>query len=71
MNTPSFFVIVTSTQTLKLTATVDEASISSLRPGLPIRFQVAQQGKRQFKGEVQMVGLNATVTNYVVTYRSG
>jgi HlyD family secretion protein len=68
MTTPSFFVLSTPLQNLKLTALVDEAEIGRIRPGMEVRFTVDAYGRKEFRGTVDAVRLNASVNNNVVTY---
>jgi HlyD family secretion protein len=68
MSTPSFFIMSTPLDTLKLTANVDESEIGKIRTGMEVRFRVDSYGQKQFKGVVEAVRLNATSTNNVVTY---
>jgi len=69
MQTPSFFVLSTPLEELKLTASVDEAEIGKIRPGMEVRFTVDAYGLQQvFPGQVEAVRLNATNSNNVVTY---
>jgi len=68
MSTPSFFIMSTPLDKLKLTANVDEAEIGKVRQGMEVRFRVDSYGMKQFKGVVENVRLNATNSNNVVTY---
>jgi len=68
MQTPSFFVLSTPLEELKLTASVDEAEIGKIRPGMEVRFTVDAYGQKPFFGQVENVRLNATNSNNVVTY---
>ena len=68
MQTPSFFVLSTPLEKLKLTASVDEAEIGKIRPGQEVRFTVDAYGQQPFYGQVDAVRLNATNSNNVVTY---
>jgi HlyD family secretion protein len=68
MSTPSFFMLVTPLQLMKLTAYVDEADIGRVRPGMPVRFKVGTYGDELFDGTVEAVRLNAFRSNEVVTY---
>jgi HlyD family secretion protein len=66
--TPTFFLLCTPLQVLKLTAGIDEADIGRVRPGMAVTFQVGTYGAELFHGTVNAVRLNATVNNSVVTY---
>src|SRR6185503_746848 len=68
MTAPSFFVLATPLETLKLTALVDEAEIGRIRPGMQVLFNVDAYGRREFSGTVDAVRLNASTNNNVVTY---
>jgi HlyD family secretion protein len=68
MSTPSFFIMSTPLDKLKLTANVDEAEIGKVRQGMEVRFRVDSYGQKQFRGVVENVRLNATNNNNVVTY---
>lgn len=68
VNTPSFFMLSTPLQVLKLTAGVDEADVGRVRPGMEVRFRVGAYGAEEFTGIVEAVRLNAGVSNSVVTY---
>jgi HlyD family secretion protein len=68
LNTPSFFILATPLQNLKLTAGVDEADVGKLRTGMEVTFTVDAYGQTQFRGVVDAVRLNASVQNNVVTY---
>ncbi len=68
MTAPSFFVLSTPLTELKLTALVDEAEIGRIRRGMEVRFTVDAYGRREFKGTVDAVRLNASTNNNVVTY---
>ena len=67
-STPTFFMLCTPLQTLKLTAWVDEADIGRVRPGMEVAFQVGTYGSESFIGTVDAIRLNATTDNNVVTY---
>lgn len=68
MSTPSFFMLVTPLQLMKLTAWVDEADIGRVRPGMPVKFKVGTYGDELFDGTVEAVRLNAFRSNEVVSY---
>jgi HlyD family secretion protein len=68
MTTPSFFMLSTPLQVLKLTAQVDEADVGRVRPGMTVRFRVNTFGPEFFSGVVEAVRLNAMRSNEVVTY---
>jgi HlyD family secretion protein len=68
MTTPSFFMLVTPLEILKLTAWVDEADIGRVRPGMQVQFKVGTYGDELFEGVVEAVRLNAYRSNEVVAY---
>ena len=68
MTTPSFFMLVTPLELMKLTAWVDEADIGRVRPGMKVLFKVGTYGAELFDGVVEAVRLNAFRSNEVVTY---
>jgi HlyD family secretion protein len=68
MTTPSFFMLSTPLQVMKLTAQVDEADVGRVRPGMTVRFRVNTFGPELFTGVVEAVRLNAMRANEVVTY---
>ena len=68
MTTPSFFMLTTPLQVLKLNAMVDEADVGRVRPGQTVKFRVNTFGQELFTGTVDAVRLNAFNSNSVVTY---
>ena len=68
MTTPSFFMLTTPLQLLKLNAMVDEADVGRVRPGQTVKFRVNTFGQELFTGTVETVRLNAMNSNSVVTY---
>lgn len=68
MTTPSFFMLTTPLQLLKLNALVDEADVGRVRPGQTVKFRVNTFGQELFTGTVDAVRLNAMNNNSVVTY---
>ena len=68
LRTPNFFLLAAPFETLRLTAGVDEADISRVRRGMPVKFKVGTFGQELFDGVVDTVRLNASRTNEVVTY---
>ena len=68
MTSPSFFIMNTPLDRLKLTANVDEAEIGKIRSGMEVEFTVDSYGQKKFYGTVDAVRLGATNQNNVVTY---
>ena len=52
MTTPSFFMLTTPLQLLKLNAMVDEADVGRVRPGQTVKFRVNTFGQELFTGTV-------------------
>ena len=53
---------------IQVWASVNEADIGRIVPGVPVSFTVDAYPNETFKGEVAQVRLNATMTQNVVTY---
>lgn len=68
LNTPSLFLIAKDLTRMEIWVSVSEASIGSIRPGQPVTFKVNAFPDRLFKGEVNKVRLNASMTQNVVNY---
>lgn len=66
---PTLYVLATDLTHLQIVADVDESDVSRLRAGQTALFTVDAYPGRTFKGTVQIVRLNATNTNNVVTYQ--
>ncbi len=66
---PTLYVLATDLTQLQIVADVDESDVSRLRAGQTALFTVDAYPGRTFKGTVQIVRLNATNTNNVVTYQ--
>ena len=68
LNAPSLFLIAKDLRRMQLWVAVNEADIGSIKPGQPVTFTVDAFPGRSFKGAVNKVRLNATMTSNVVTY---
>ncbi len=68
LNAPSLFLIAKDLTRLQVWASVNEADIGNIRPGLPVTFTVDAYPGEEFQGVVGKVRLNATMTQNVVTY---
>jgi len=68
LNTPSLFLIAKDLRRMQVWASVNEADIGQVRPGLPVRFTVDAHPDKVFRGTVAQVRLNALMTQNVVTY---
>jgi HlyD family secretion protein len=67
-NTPSLFLIAKDLRRMKVWASVNEADVSRVRVGQPVRFTVDAYPGRTFDGTVGRVRFNATNTQNVVVY---
>ena len=67
-NTPSLFLLAHDLKRMKVWASVNEADISQIRTGQPVRFTVDAYPQRVFHGEVGRIRLNATNIQNVVVY---
>ena len=68
MSASSLFYIATDLSKLKIWAAVNEADIGSIRKGQEVLFTVDAFSGRKFKGTVDKIRLDATMTSNVVTY---
>jgi HlyD family secretion protein len=68
LNAPSLFLIAKDLKRLQVWVSVNEADIGQIRAGQPVTFTVDAYPKDMFKGTVNKIRLNATMTNNVVTY---
>ncbi|MGD0815900.1 MAG: efflux RND transporter periplasmic adaptor subunit [Verrucomicrobiota bacterium] len=68
LNTPSLFLIAKDLTRIQVWASVNEADIGNIHPGQQVTFTVDAFPKRVFRGSVNKVRLNATMTQNVVTY---
>jgi HlyD family secretion protein len=67
-NTPSLFLIAKDLRRMKVWASVNEADVSQVRIGQPVRFGVDAYPNESFPGTVGRIRLNATNTQNVVVY---
>lgn len=70
MTTPVLFVVAEDLTRMELQVKVDEADVASVRPGQPASFTVAAWPGRRFPATIERVGLGATTTDNVVTYKT-
>lgn len=70
MNTPVLFVIAEDLTRMELQVKVDEADVASVKPDQSATFSVAAWPGRQFPATIQRVGLGATTSDNVVTYKT-
>jgi HlyD family secretion protein len=68
LNAPSLFLIAKDLKKIQVWVSVNEADIGHIHPGQPVTFNVDAYPGEVFKGEVNKVRLNATMTQNVVTY---
>jgi HlyD family secretion protein len=68
LNAPSLFLIAKDLTRLVVWASVNEADIGQIHPGQAATFTVDAFPNRTFKGTVQKLRLNASMTSNVVTY---
>ncbi len=68
LNAPSLFLIAKDLKRLEVWASVNEADIGRIQAGQGVRFTVDAYPGEAFRGEVEQVRLNATMTQNVVTY---
>jgi HlyD family secretion protein len=68
LNAPSLFLIAKDLKRLQVWVSVNEADIGQIRAGQPVTFTVDAYPKDVFKGTVNKIRLNATMTQNVVTY---
>lgn len=67
-NTPSLFLIAKDLTRMKVWASVNEADIGQVKVGQQVSFTVDARPGDVFKGVVNLIRLNATMTQNVVTY---
>ncbi|MGZ4987137.1 MAG: efflux RND transporter periplasmic adaptor subunit, partial [Limisphaerales bacterium] len=68
LNAPSLFLIARDLTKMQIWASVNEADVGRIKPGLPITFAVDAFAGREFRGTVGKIRLNATMTQNVVLY---
>jgi HlyD family secretion protein len=68
LNTPSLFLIAKDLHRVQVWASVNEADIGRIQPGIQVNFTVDAYPKEVFHGKVIQVRLNAQMTQTVVTY---
>jgi HlyD family secretion protein len=68
LNAPSLFLIAKDLTKMQVWAPVNEADIGQIHKGQMVRFTVDAYPGQVFKGTVNQVRLNATMTQNVVTY---
>jgi HlyD family secretion protein len=68
LNAPSLFLIAKDLRRMQVWVSVNEADIGQIYPGQPVTFTVDAFPGRRFRGQVNKVRLNASMTQNVVTY---
>ena len=68
MSASSIFLIATDLSKMQVWASVNEADIGYIKPGMAVLFTVDAFPGREFSGVVHKVRLNATMSQNVVTY---
>jgi len=68
LSAPSLFLIAQDLKQMQLWVAVNEADVGSIHPGQSVTFTVDAFPGENFKGSVNKVRLNATMTQNVVTY---
>jgi HlyD family secretion protein len=68
LSAPSLFLIAEDLGKMQLWVAVNEADVGNIHPGQNVSFTVDAYPGEVFKGEVNKVRLNATMTQNVVTY---
>lgn len=68
LNAPSLFLIAKDLSRLQVWASVNEADIGKIHPGMKVRFTVDAFPAETFEGRVKQIRLNAQMTQNVVVY---
>jgi HlyD family secretion protein len=68
LNAPSLFLIAKDLKRMQIWASVNETDVGQIYPGQGVRFTVSAFPKESFEGKVQLIRLNASMTQSVVTY---
>jgi HlyD family secretion protein len=70
MTTPVLFVLAEDLSKMELQVKVDEADVGNVKAGQQATFTVSAWPGRKFPATIQRVGLGATTTDNVVTYKT-
>ena len=68
LNAPSLFLIARDLTRMQIWASVNEADVGRIKVGGPVTFTCAAFPGRRFRGTVDQVRLNATMTQNIVIY---
>ena len=67
-NAPGLFLIAKDSRQMQVWASVDEAQIGLIHPGLPVQFTVSACLDKLFEGKVSQIRLNPTKRQDAITY---
>lgn len=70
MTTPVLFTLAEDLTQMELQVKVDEADVGQVKEGQQASFTVSSWSGRQFPAVIQRVGIGATTTDNVVTYKT-
>lgn len=70
MSTPVLFVIAEDLTQMELQVKVDEADVANVKIGQPASFTVSAWPGRKFPATIQRIGMGASTTDNVVTYKT-
>ncbi len=68
LNAPSLFLIAKDLSRMQIWASVNETDVGQIHPGQEVKFTVAAFPKDTFRGKVEKIRLNASMSQSVVTY---
>jgi HlyD family secretion protein len=68
LNAPSLFLIAKDLKRMQIWASVNETDVGQIYPGQRVDFTVSAFPGETFAGKVQLIRLNASMTQSVVTY---
>jgi HlyD family secretion protein len=68
LNAQSMFLVAKDLDLMEIWASVNEADVGQIHVGQGVRFTVASQPTREYRGKVTQIRFNATNTSNVVTY---
>jgi HlyD family secretion protein len=68
LSAPSLFLIAKDLRNMQVWVAVNEADIGRIHPGQPVNFTVDAYPGQAFRGTVNKIRLNASMTQNVVTY---
>jgi HlyD family secretion protein len=68
LNAQSLFLVAKDLALMEIWAAVNEADLGQIHPGQAVRFTVASDPTREYRGTVRQIRYNATNNSNVVTY---